>query len=51
MKEEKLNEKYFDNKIIYKRAKHVVSENQRVLRCKKKTLLKKNIRKFWKFNE
>ena len=45
MKEEKLYEKDFDNKTIYKRAKHVVSENQRVLDAKK-NLLNKNIKNF-----
>ena len=40
-----LNENFFENKVIYKRAKHVVSENQRVLDAKK-FLQESNIEKF-----
>ena len=40
-----LNKESFDNKIIYKRAKHVVSENQRVLDAKI-SLKEKDIEKF-----
>ena len=45
IKEPQLNESFFVDKIIYKRAKHVVSENQRVLDAKKE-LQKKNIIEF-----
>ena len=39
IKEYQINESSFEDKIIYKRAKHVVSENQRVLNAKKFLLL------------
>jgi len=45
IKLDQLNEKYFVNKVIYKRAKHVVSENQRVLDAKN-FLQESNIEKF-----
>ena len=34
IKENQINESFFENQIIYKRTKHVVSENQRVLDAK-----------------
>ena len=34
IKESQIDKIFFENKIIYKRAKHVVSENQRVLNAK-----------------
>ena len=45
IKTNQLNENLFKNKIIYKRAKHVVTENQRVLDAKK-NLQENNIEKF-----
>ena len=45
IKEDKIKENNFENQIIYKRAKHVVSENQRVLDAKK-FLLKNDINNF-----
>tara|TARA_B110000438_G_scaffold303312_1_gene364238 strand:+ start:1192 stop:2274 length:1083 start_codon:yes stop_codon:yes gene_type:complete len=45
IKESQIHESIFENNIIYKRAKHVVSENQRVLDAKK-FLREKNISAF-----
>ena len=45
IKKDKLNKNSFKNKAIYKRAKHVVFENQRVLDAKK-FLQQGNIEKF-----
>ena len=45
IKENQLDERIFEDKVIYKRAKHVVSENQRVLDAKK-YLQENNIKEF-----
>ena len=45
IKENQINESFFKNQIIYKRTKHVVSENQRVLDAKI-FLQEKDIKKF-----
>ena len=45
IKENQIDESFFDNKTIYKRTKHVVSENQRVLDAKI-FLKENNIEKF-----
>ena len=45
IKEDQIDESLFNNEIIYKRTKHVVSENQRVLNAKK-FLINNDIRNF-----
>ena len=45
IKEYQIDKSFFKNQIIYKRTKHVVSENQRVLNAKK-FLIEGNIEKF-----
>lgn len=45
IKENQLDERIFEDKVIYKRAKHVVSENQRVLDARK-YLQENNIKEF-----
>ena len=47
IKDDRLNENDFKDKIIYRRAKHVVSENKRVLDAKK-FMLENNIEMFGK---